>query len=256
MFAAIRRDARQGMSGRELARKYRVSRRTVAQALTSAWPTPRKPLPPRASRLDPYKPLIDQMLRVDLDAPRKQRHTVVRIWNRLVEEHSAVEVSYAMVRNYVRPRRAEIRLEAGRGPSAAFIEQTHQPGNEAEVDFGDVWIRLGDPPAPVPEPFATLLLDYARTRPNTLTATNPDSRWLFPGRRAGQPINPATIHDRLRAHGFQAGKVRTAAIRQLVLQAPAPVVARMLGYNNESAAQIAAQAAGPWSLYAPGDHQR
>jgi hypothetical protein len=28
----------------------------------------------------------------------------------------------------------------------------------------------------------------------------------------------------------------------------------MLGYNNESVAQIAAQAAGPWSRYAPGDH--
>jgi DNA replication protein DnaC len=34
LFAAIRRDARQGMSGRALARKYHVSRRTVAQALS------------------------------------------------------------------------------------------------------------------------------------------------------------------------------------------------------------------------------
>jgi transposase len=142
LFAAIRRDARKGMSGRALALKYGVHRRTVAQALRSAWPTPRKPLPPRASRLDSYKPLIDQMLRVDLDAPPKQRHTVVRMWNRLLEEHGAEDVSYSMVRDYVRRRRAEIRLEEGRGPPAVFIEQTHQPGAEAEVDFGDVWVNL------------------------------------------------------------------------------------------------------------------
>ncbi|MFD0480173.1 sigma factor [Nonomuraea thailandensis] len=48
-----------------------------------------------------------------------------------------------MERDYVRQRRAETRLEEGRGPTAAFIEATHQPGTGAEVDFGDVWIRLG-----------------------------------------------------------------------------------------------------------------
>jgi hypothetical protein len=142
LFAAIRRDARQGRSGREPARKYHVSRRTVAQALASVWPTPRKPLPPRASRSDPYKPLIDQMLRADLDTPRKQRHTVVRIWNRLVEERGAVEVSYAMVHNYVRPRRAEVRLEARRGPAAAFIEQTHQLSHPLTA-----WSMIGSAPS-------------------------------------------------------------------------------------------------------------
>jgi len=55
-------------------------------------PRPRKPLPPRPSRLDPYKPLIDQILRADLDAPRKQRHTVKRIFDWLVAEHDAHEV--------------------------------------------------------------------------------------------------------------------------------------------------------------------
>ncbi|MEU8109632.1 hypothetical protein AB0C18_38615 [Nonomuraea muscovyensis] len=143
LFAAIRRDARlEGMSARALARKFGVHRRTVAQALASPWPPERKKPPPRRSRLDPYKPVIDAMLRADLDAPRKQRHTVVRIWNRLVEEHQAVEVSYPMVRDYVRQRRAEIRMEEGRGPVPGFIEQSHRPGAEAEVDFGDVWIRL------------------------------------------------------------------------------------------------------------------
>jgi hypothetical protein len=86
--------------------------------------------------------LIDQMLRVDLDAPRKQRHTAKRIFDRLLDEHDAREVSYGMVRAYVAKRRPEIRLEEGRAAPTVFIEQSHRPGAEAEVDFGDVWIRL------------------------------------------------------------------------------------------------------------------
>ncbi|MGW1365271.1 hypothetical protein ACWCQP_49045 [Streptomyces chartreusis] len=81
------------------------------------------------------------MLRVDLDAPRKQRHTVTRIFHRLVEEHGA-DVSYGMVRYYVAARKPEILVESGKAPLEAFVPQTHQPGHEAEVDFGEVHVRL------------------------------------------------------------------------------------------------------------------
>jgi len=90
LYAAIRRDARdEGLSSRALALKYSVGRRTVAMALESAWPAPRKQLPPRRSRLDPYKLIIDGMLGVDLDAPRKQKHTVTRVFHRLLDEYGA-----------------------------------------------------------------------------------------------------------------------------------------------------------------------
>jgi hypothetical protein len=69
----------EGLSIRALARKCRVHRWTVREALESARPAPRKKPPPRRSRLDPFKNAIDQMLLADLDAPRKQRHTVKRI---------------------------------------------------------------------------------------------------------------------------------------------------------------------------------
>lgn len=121
---------------------------------------------------------------------------------------------------------------------------------------GEVLVRLGDPPSPVPEPLAGMLLDYLGQRPNTMTATNPDSRWLFPGRRAGQPMTPHTLELRLRDVGFPTQRGRTAAIRHLLLQAPAPVVARMLGYHDETTAQVAAEAGGTWCHYAPGDHTR
>jgi transposase len=142
LFAAIRRDSRAGLSVRALARKYQVSRRTVRSALSSAWPAPRKPMPPRPSKLDPFKPVIDDILRADLDAPRKQRHTVKRIHARLLEEHDAAGVSYSAVRDYVSRRRPEIRIEEGRGPARVFVPQHHPPGQDAEVDFGELWVRL------------------------------------------------------------------------------------------------------------------
>lgn len=142
LYAAIRRDARAGMSARAIERKYRVGRRTIIKALASAWPEPRKKPPRRASKLDPFKPAIDEMLRADLDAPRKQRHTVTRIYRRLIDEHQMRDVSYPVVRAYVADRRPQIRTEAGRGPAEVFVPQSHRPVAEAEVDFGEVAVRL------------------------------------------------------------------------------------------------------------------
>lgn len=121
LYAAIRRDARAGMSGRALERKHKVGWRTVRKALVSAWPEPRKEYPQRVSKLDPFKPVIDEILRADLDAPRKQRHTVTRIFARLVDEHAMADVSYPVVRAYVAWRRPLVRVEAGRGPVDVFV---------------------------------------------------------------------------------------------------------------------------------------
>lgn len=143
LFAAIRRDSRvEGLSVRALAAKYGVHRRVVREALSGAWPAPRKKMAPRGSRLDPFKPMIDEILRADLDAPVKQRHTIRRIFDRLVAECEMEGVSYSTVGDYVAKRRPEIRVEAGRGPAEVFVPQRHAPGMDAEVDFGDVWIML------------------------------------------------------------------------------------------------------------------
>lgn len=120
LYAAIRRDSRAGLSGRALKRKYGVGYATVTAALESAWPEPRKKPAARGSRLDPYRPVIDGWLRADFDAPRKQRHTAKRIFDRLLDEHDATGiVSYGMVRDYVATRRREILIEAGREPDNA-----------------------------------------------------------------------------------------------------------------------------------------
>ena len=67
-------------------------------------------------------------------------------------------------------------------------------------------------------------------------------------------MDTSTLAHRMRKNEIPTFHGRTAAIRQLVLQAPAPVIARMLGYHPEHITALAAEAGSPWSHYAPDDH--
>jgi hypothetical protein len=91
-----------------------VSWTTVRKALGSARPTERKQYPNRGSKIDDYREVIDGWLRADLTAPRKQRHTAKRIFDRPREEQQA-EASYSWVHD-VAVRRGEILAESGRCP--------------------------------------------------------------------------------------------------------------------------------------------
>ncbi len=139
-FEQIRRDRRlEEMSVRELAVRHGVHRRTVRQALASAVPPPRQVYPARARpAIDPWRELIDGWLIVDQEAPKKQRHTARRVWQRLVAEHGA-RVSEVTVSRYVGLRRVEL----GIVEREVFVPQEHPPGAEAEVDFGEFQIVLG-----------------------------------------------------------------------------------------------------------------
>jgi hypothetical protein len=109
-----------------------VGGREVQRVQPLGLPAQRKQLPPRPSRLDPFKSAIDEMLTADLDAPRKQRHTVTRIWHRLMDEHGMTDMSYPVVRAYVAERKPQISADAGRGPSEVFLRQSHRPGDEGK----------------------------------------------------------------------------------------------------------------------------
>jgi len=141
-YAAIRFDYHEGLSKRAIARKYGVHRRKVDEALANPVPPERK-IPVRvASKLEPFKAAIDEMLRADLDAPRKQHHSARRIWVRLCEEHQMTGVAESTVRRWVGIRRPEIWAEKHANLNEVMVVQEYPPGFDAQVDFGHVTVVI------------------------------------------------------------------------------------------------------------------
>jgi transposase len=137
-FEHIRRAAREeGLSVRALARRYRVHRRTVRQALADAVPPARRTPTRLAPVLGSHVDTVRGWLVADESAPRKQRHTARRVWQRLLDEEGA-DVAESSVRALV----ARLRLEIGSGRGLVTVPQTHGPAEEAEVDFGEFQSRV------------------------------------------------------------------------------------------------------------------
>ena len=73
---------------REATRAFGLHRETVSKMpRLSVPPGYRRCHRPRRPKLDPFEGIIDRILEEDRSAPREQRHTAKRIFERLREEH-------------------------------------------------------------------------------------------------------------------------------------------------------------------------
>jgi transposase len=125
---------RDGMSRREAARVFGIDRGTVAKILRhSVPPGYQRVMPVRRPKLAEHVGFIEQILDEDEAAPRKQRHTAQRIFERLRDERG-YDGGYSTVRDYLRPRR-QARREV-------FVPLAHPPGH-AQADFGEAVAVLG-----------------------------------------------------------------------------------------------------------------
>src|SRR4051794_41904647 len=124
-FEQIRRDrGGEGLSTGALAARHGVHGGAVRRALASRVPpVKRAPVDRPAPKLGAYRSVIDAWLVADRDAPRKQRHTARRGWQRLVAEHGA-QVSEGQGSRFVRERRLALG-EVGGG----VVARTHAPRN-------------------------------------------------------------------------------------------------------------------------------
>ena len=129
VYARVRRAVQvDGMSIRQAAREFGLSRKTVRRMLQFSVPPgyERKKAVQRP-KLGPWLGVIDQILVDDQTQPKKQRHTAKRIWERLKAEHGFAG-GYTVVKDYVRQARVQ--------QKEVFVPLAHPPG-DAQADFGE-----------------------------------------------------------------------------------------------------------------------
>jgi transposase len=129
LYSRVRRACHvDGMNKSAAGRLFGIDRKTVAKILKhSVPPGYRRATPPLRPKLDPFIPVIDQILEDDKRVIKKQRHTAKRIFERLRDEHGFAG-GITIVTDYVREKQRRTR--------EVFVPLSHTPGH-AQVDFGE-----------------------------------------------------------------------------------------------------------------------
>lgn len=142
----------QGRSQRSAAKRFAVSRDTVARLLLEAPEEPvrryrqsvPRPTPVRDQIVAHIEGWLDENARLRARAP-KQRWTAHRMWVELCQ--MGIAVAESTVRQVVRERRIARREVA---QAKAFVPLTFTPAERGEVDFGHAVVRLAGQELRVP----------------------------------------------------------------------------------------------------------
>ncbi len=87
LYLRVRQACAEGMSQREAARVFNVSRDTVRKMMSfSVPPGYRRTSEVRRPKLDAFIPIIEGWLEADRTMPRKQRHMAKRVFDRRRDE--------------------------------------------------------------------------------------------------------------------------------------------------------------------------
>src|SRR3954470_12851709 len=122
-----------GQSKRSVCREFDIHWDTLQKILRHSEPPGYRRAAPRPRpKLEPFLPVIHQILEGDKKAPRKQRHTARRIFERLRDEHG-YQGGLTIVKEAVAARKLRT--------AEVFIPLAHRPG-EAQVDFGQAEVTL------------------------------------------------------------------------------------------------------------------
>jgi transposase len=139
LFEQIRREYEFGIGTiAGVARKLKVHRRMVREAVGSAIPKRRKKTNRPRWKIAAAMEFVDRILEADKKAPRKQRHTAHRIWERIRRELPECQVCERTIRQYVHDRK----LAIGVIVQETFVPQSYDWGVEAQVDWYEAYADL------------------------------------------------------------------------------------------------------------------
>lgn len=126
-WAEIRRRVLTGeISKRGACREYDIHWGTLKKILAFTEPPGYRLTKPRGSKIDPFLPIIEEILKADKKVHGKQRHASQRIFERLRDEHG-FDGGRTIVSDAVRKLKQQNK--------EVFFPLSHPPG-EAQVDFG------------------------------------------------------------------------------------------------------------------------
>jgi transposase len=130
LYLKVRLACSEGMSRRQAAKHFNISRDSVSKMLSySTPPGYQRQSPIRRPKLDAFVSTIDHWLDEDVKLPRKQRHTAKRVFDRLRDE-----CGFTIIKDYIREREQR--------RSEVFVPLSHPPGH-AQADFGEAMVVIG-----------------------------------------------------------------------------------------------------------------
>ncbi len=134
MYRKVRLACAEGMSQRQAAQHFNISRDSVSKILAfSEPPGYRRTAPVKRPKLDGFTEIIDGWLEDDRGVHRKQRHTAKKVFERLRDEHGFTG-GYTIIKDYMRERERRGR--------EMFVPLVHPPGH-AQADFGEATVIIG-----------------------------------------------------------------------------------------------------------------
>lgn len=141
-----------GLSKRAACLEYGINWRTLTKILDHVEPPGyRQSAPRHRPKIEAFLPLVDEILKSDRHAPRKQRHSAWRIFERLKKEHG-FSGGYTIVKVAVRDWK--------QSHQEAFLPLTHPPG-EAQVDFGFAQVKIRGRSEPLKVAVFVMTLPYS-----------------------------------------------------------------------------------------------
>ena len=126
----------EGLSMREICRRFHHGRNVIRKALDHAEPEAYRLKEPRpAPVLAAYKPRIDALILESEQLPRKQRYTGRKIYQLVQAE--GYQGSQGTVQHYVSTQRK------ARKHQQAYLPLEFEPGQDAQVDWGEATVEIG-----------------------------------------------------------------------------------------------------------------